>query len=760
MASDVRSRVTNSAIQVPAPPPIHPATTDLDPTPGQFLLSTLSSSAHVFLQPPPSLHAASLVLAKQYLDPLAISASEAQQRRLQYARKKRKRGESDGYDARQMLRMKQLHLDGFEIAQIWEQARRILDASRHEVERCLEDVALANENHGVALDISRQNGNKKSDSSLISADDDGTAARISDIEDEAVRDQNENRKDSEESILGELDRELVANSGQNSNEDPLHEEVDPEAKDEDIENCSDPGAEASSELNHRPRDQFIPDKHGLNDGFFSIDNFNKQSGLLEQQDARGGKDDEDASEEEIDWATDPLTMVQPRNKHRASPGNDEEWDSEEEDGPIFGDADSKASDADEGNPIDDISAMNNTNDVKYADFFDPPPRKTIDLNGRRALPKTQPPNLAPQPDKDDIQRTISAVRRDIFEDDLSPNDESSASDPDLPSRSNHQKRQAQISAEIRRLEAANVAKRDWTLSGEARAADRPINSLLEEDLEFERAGKPIPVITNEVSEDIESLIKRRILAREFDEVVRRRPGDLATGDREPGVRRGRFELDDTKPQQSLAEIYEAEHLKNADPEGYVDAKDSKLKAQHDAIEILWKDISAKLDALSSLHFKPKPPTATISVVADVPAITIEDARPSTGGNINGASMLAPQEVYKVGEGRAKAEKAREVVSKGGAIAAREELSREQKLRRRRREKERIRKAGGTPPTRPGDVAKGKKAKQKEVLQGLKSGGVRVIGKKGEIRDVKGKAVTLGAGKTTGKVGLGGGAYKL
>lgn len=760
MASDVRSPVTNSAIQVPAPPPIHPATTDLDPTSGQFLLSTLSSSAHVFLQPPPSLHAASLVLAKRYLDPLATSASEAQQRRLQYARKKRKRGESDGYDAGQMLRMKQLHLDGFEIAQIWEQARRILDASRHEVERCLEDVARTNKNHGVALKISRQNGNKKSDSSLKSADDGGTAARISDIEDEAVRDQNEDGKDGEESILGELERELVASPGKDSNEDPLDEEVDPEAKDEDIEDGSDLGVEESSELDHRPRDQFIPDKHGLNDGFFSIDNFNKQSSLLEQQDARGGKDDEDESEEEIDWATDPLTIAQLRNKNKASPGDDEEWDSDDEDGPIFGDADSKASDSDEGNPIDEISAMNNTNDVKYADFFDPPPRKTIDLNGRRALPKTQPPTPAPQPDEDDIQRTISAVRRDIFEDDLSPNDESSASNPDLPSRSNHQKRQAQISAEIRRLEAANVAKRDWTLSGEARAADRPINSLLEEDLEFERAGKPIPVITNEVSENIESLIKRRILAREFDEVVRRRPGDLATGDREPGVRRGRFELDDTKPQQSLAEIYEAEHLKNADPEGYVDAKDSKLKAQHDAIEILWKDVSAKLDALSSLHFKPKPPTATISVVADVPAITIEDARPSTGGDINGASMLAPQELYKVGEGRAKAEKAREVVSKGGAIAAREELTREQKLRRRRREKERIRKAGGTPPTRPGDVAKGKKAQQKEVLQGLKSGGVRVIGKKGEIRDVKGKVVTLGGGKTTGKVGLGGGAYKL
>lgn len=753
MAPDLSTWATSVAIQVPASPLIHPAGNDLDPPSDQLFLSTLSSSAHEFLQPPPSLHAASLVLAKRYLDPLATSTCEAQEHRLQYARKKRKRGESDGYDAEQMLRMKQLHLDGFEFAQIWEQARRILDASRREVERCLEDIPPINEDHDVAIALSNGNINGKPGSSSTSDDEDGFAFEDSEIENDA---RGENGMDGEEYELEDLEGGPVADSENDSDE-----EFDNGIEDEDIENHSDLGVGESTEIDNRPRDKFIPDKNGLNDGFFSIDDFNRQSSLLEQQDAQGARHDDDTSDEEIDWATDPLTMTQLQNTRKASPREDEELDSDEEDGPIFGDVDSNASDSEDGNPVDDIGAMNNTNDIRYADFFDPPPRKTFDSKSPLALPKTQPPVSTPQPDEDDIQRTISAVRRDIFDDDLSPNDESSASDPSNPSRSNHQKRQAEITAEIRKLEAANVAKRDWTLSGEARAADRPINSLLEEDLEFERAGKPIPVITNEVSEDIESLIKRRILAREFDEVIRRRPGNLATGDQAPGVRRGRFELDDTKAQQSLAEIYEAEHLKNADPDGYVDAKDSKLKAQHDAIEVLWKDVSAKLDALSSLHFKPKPPTANISVVADVPAVTVEDARPTAGGDIGGASMLAPQEVYKVGEGRLKAEKVREVVSKGGSIAAREELSREQKLRRRRREKERIRKAGGTPPTRPGDVGKGKKAREKELLQGLKKGGVKVIGKKGEVRDVKGKAVALGNENVmTGKVGPRGGAYKL
>jgi len=48
----------------------------------------------------------------------------------------------------------------------------------------------------------------------------------------------------------------------------------------------------------------------------------------------------------------------------------------------------------------------------------------------------------------------------------------------------------------------------------------------------------------------------------------------------------------------------------------------------------------------------------------------------------------------------------------------------------------------------------RKGEEKEVLGQLKKGGVRVIGKKGEVRDVEGRAVEVrGAGK-------GGGGYKL
>ncbi|KAL9037243.1 MAG: hypothetical protein Q9214_005785, partial [Letrouitia sp. 1 TL-2023] len=301
--------------------------------------------------------------------------------------------------------------------------------------------------------------------------------------------------------------------------------------------------------------------------------------------------------------------------------------------------------------------------------------------------------------------------------------------------------------------AANVAQREWTLAGEARAADRPFNSLLEEDLEFEHAGKPVPIVTSEVSRDIETLIKQRILAREFDEVTKRRPTDLVTG---PGAKRGRIELDDTKPQQSLAELYEAEYLKNADPGNFMEKRDEKLKAEHANIERLWAEVSAQLDALSSWHYKPKPPSAEITVVSDVPKMSMEDARPGASEGMSGEiSMLAPQEIYKPGEERSKRDKRKEVVPKSGAPVAREEMTREEKLRRRRREKERLKKAGLVVKTKKNGGTNDRTMEGKRIVGDLKKAGVKVIGKKGEIRDVEGRAI-----KGNGAATNGGGKFKL
>ncbi|MCJ1370087.1 U3 snoRNP protein [Loxospora ochrophaea] len=754
--------------ELPQPVVQHQPPADLHPSSDQVLLSTLSTSLHTFLQPPPALHTAALVRAKRYLDPLASSASEAQEQRLQATRRKRKRGEGDDVALQDVLRLKQVHLEGFTIGQVWEQARRVLDASRSEVERCLHMILPV-----AAQELQNPKIKEQKDIKLVRFDEDGFEIGDPDGEDlEEASQSSENREGQEDS---DEDSELEAFLAQ-ADAGESHEKLG-DGFEDDGQDSDGSGEGQGESMEDDSPDTFVADKNGLNDGFFSIDDFNKQSEFLEAQDARGDFNADAASdEEEIDWDADPITQASTTANQSRNPAPDADLDipndSDSDDGPTFGNANHNAPlspsvlSSDSDLPLEDPLDISNTNSIHYSDFFAPPPRRATKTTRLRALPKTQPP---PQ-NEQDLERTISSVRRDLFEDDLSepPSDTEPNANPISSSGplSTHQTRQAGLLREIRILESTAVAKRAWTLSGEARAADRPLNSLLEEDVEFERTGKPVPVITNEVSEDIEDLIKRRILAREFDEVVRRRPEDalqVSAGERK------RFELDDSRPEKSLAEVYEAERMGGGE-----EKLDAKTEQQQEAIAQLWREVSGALDALSSWHYRPRPAEVGIKVVEDVPRVRVEDARPgmAVGGVLGGEErMLAPQEVYRVGEGGRQGEGDVVVVGNGrGGVVSKGEMSREEKVRRRRREKERARKrggdggaggagsgtGGGTGASKANVKTSSKKREKDEVLSQLQRSGVTVIGRKGELRDVQGRKAAVKGNENA----MGGGGFKL
>jgi U3 small nucleolar RNA-associated protein MPP10 len=689
----------------------------------QGILAVLSTSTHTFLRPTPSLHASSILIAKKYLDPLALSIGELQQIRQQENRKKRKRGVLEGPDFESTLQLRQVYVDGFTVDQVWEQAKRVLDATNDTVQREL--VQYTERGHGDESNIVHDNSPSASTEEDLLEEDDGP-------------------------MLAELE-----DGGDNSGLE-FGDDASTDAEEVDVNGVADlNGVEEEqddSEASDLPGRGFVQDPNGANDPFFDIDDFNRQTRFLENQDAKGDPDDGAASdEEEIDWSADHLAPKHPpptsdsgvQDLFHSNVEDTEE--SEGEDGPTFGNAVSDEDGDEDDHAVEvEMDSTANTNDVQYADFFAPPPPKKSKSTRMRALPKTQPQDLKGQSFEEDTERAMADVRRDIFEDAMSHEDDSEDAEQGgqgnapKPNLSTHERQKAKLADEIRQLEAANVAKREWALSGEARAVDRPMNSLIEEDFEFERTGKPVPVITNEVSEDIEELIKRRILAKEFDELIRRHPDSVKAAAQ---TRRGRVELDDTKAQQGLAELYEEDHLRATDP-NFVDKRDDKLKREHDEISRLWQDISAKLDTLSNWHYKPKPQQASINVISDVPTISMEDARPSTGGAIGDNNMLAPQEMYAPGnDGKVQGE----VLLKGGASMAKNEMTREEKLRRRRREKERAKKSGVQ--NKAGQS--GKAAEKQEVLRDLKKGGVKVIGKKGDVKDVDGRKVS---GRQTTKNG--------
>ncbi|KAF1942368.1 Mpp10 protein [Clathrospora elynae] len=712
---------TLSAGSAPPPPmELQPASA-ISPT-------SLLANPLAFLQPTAQLNASFLAAAKRYLDPVAAGVSASQTQRQQDLRKKRKRRGDDDDDIR-VLHLKKVHLEGFGVNQVFEQTRKIVEATAEEIELSLPET----DGDGVVSVVSDENENE-------------------DIEE--AEEYHSESSIGEEGVDWEYDG---VDEDEDEDEQALDGKID---EDDDADMDDEANIFSDVELDDGPAETYEPDPNGLNDGFFSIDDFNKQTDFLEQQDQRGEVAASD--DEEINWEADPVTDGPAKSKAKGGGAGDLSDDESDEGGPIFGNADLNAPEGDSGDEelgdgdLDGLDDGMNANNVMYTEFFAPPAQKAGKNKNSKKRGRPNPHNFPEkQPDQEEevqenVEGTMARVHRDLFEDDDDVESEGDLSDVD-PSdpksrRSTHERRQAKLAEEIRKLEAANVAKREWQVSGEVRAADRPLNSLLEENLEFERAGKPVPLVTAETSEDIEALIKRRILAAEFDEVLRRRPDDLATG-----PRRGRFELEDTKSGKSLAEIYEEEHLRETDP-NFIEAKDEKLKKEHDEISGLWKSVSAKLDSLSSSHFKPKPAAPNLEIRVDAPAIEMEDARPTAGGEVAGASMLAPQEVYKPGDEKNKAE----IVTKSGMPFARDEMSREEKMSRRRRAKERAKKAGLNKPKLTDQTAEKKEKKRgekKQLIGDLKKGGVQIIGRKGVLTDVEGKEVTDAVRK-------GAGSYKL
>jgi U3 small nucleolar RNA-associated protein MPP10 len=684
-----------------------------------LLQSLRPGNRHVFLQPDASIPAGSLNLVKETLEAFAGQVSDEQAERLRESRKRKRN------DDIEVLKMRKVYLDGFDTAQVWQQAKRIIGGVLEDSTAALDELEERNE-----VGVDGQTNGAMSDSDE-EEEIDGDEEDDSQLQDDSAEDEDISE---DEELEGELEGDL-------------------EDDDEEMDGLDLEGDEEDDDELDGPEEEYVEDPNGLNDGFFSIDDFNRQTQWFEEQDARGDPNTDHASDDEdINWDADPFAAAagdSKASKPKADGGeleDDDDEDDDDEDGPTFG---NMALDAPEGDSedeamddmADDDEANDfNANDVYYKDFFAPPPRKWNSDKPR----KPRQAQETKKPDSADVERAMADVRRDLFDDesDMEGSDDAlsevDAGDP-KSRRSAHERRQAKLAEEIRKLEAESVAKRQWTLSGEAAAAERPVNSLLEEDLDFEHVGKPVPVITPEVSESIEELIKRRILAQEFDEVLRRRPDVDAVP---AGTRRGMIELEDSKSAKGLAEVYEEEHVKNANPDTYVSASDEKTQREEREVVAMWADVCGRLDALSNWHYRPKPAAPTISVVSDVAAVAMEDAQPTTATALAGAastSRMAPQEVYKPGDANGDKESSAltkgEVVPSSGLPVARAEMSREDKLRRRRREKERMRKAGGT------DAGKkplsGKAKMQRDTMAELKKGGVKVINRKGEITDVAG-----------------------
>lgn len=343
---------------------------------------------------------------------------------------------------------------------------------------------------------------------------------------------------------------------------------------------------------------------------------------------------------------------------------------------------------------------------------------------------------------EDAQADATAVRvaGDLFA------DEEPEQDTDYLSA--HERRMAELNEEIARYEDENVQKKDWTLMGEATSRERPSNSLLEEDLEFERTAKNTPTITQEHTEGIEGMIKRRILDRQFDDVIRQRDIDAL-----PFAPSKMLDLSDAKSSKSLAELYEDEYqaARGDEDAAPVSESDAKLANEHQAIARDLDSLFNKLDALSNAHYTPKAPKAAIETISNTSSIAMESALPTTQST---GTMLAPEEVY------AASSHAPAMAGAKSEMTPAEKRRQHNQLRQAKRKRnERMRRAEDAIAVSRGAPRKeGDKAEKDKALKSLLGNkGVSVVGKDSKRQGVK-EAVT--GKKDKGKSSSSGAQYKL
>lgn len=190
-----------------------------------------------------------------------------------------------------------------------------------------------------------------------------------------------------------------------------------------------------------------------------------------------------------------------------------------------------------------------------------------------------------------------------------------------------------LNDQIEKIEDQMVAEKEWTMKGEVNAKDRPMNSLLAEHLDFEVATKMVPKITKEVNNNIEAMIKARILEELFDDPIRKQRAQQKVRVLAEDL------MDYEKSKKGLAELYEqdykVQHL------GY--SANPEEDATREEIDELFVDLFYKLDSLSNAHFTPKPVTADAKITTqNVSAIMIEDKTPII---VSDAQTKSAKEIY-------------------------------------------------------------------------------------------------------------------
>ncbi|CAD8109011.1 unnamed protein product [Paramecium primaurelia] len=147
--------------------------------------------------------------------------------------------------------------------------------------------------------------------------------------------------------------------------------------------------------------------------------------------------------------------------------------------------------------------------------------------------------------------------------------------------------------EIKNLEEQRLKKKDWQFVGEVQARQRPLNSLIEQDLDFDVNRKVLEETTPEQLNKLIEMIKKRVQDELFDD---RQKVQINLNSLEKPV----DQVDTNKSQFGLAELYERQFKQALG----LPTNTSEQKLKQELFE-QFRDLCYKLDSLTNLNFEPR-----------------------------------------------------------------------------------------------------------------------------------------------------------
>lgn len=252
------------------------------------------------------------------------------------------------------------------------------------------------------------------------------------------------------------------------------------------------------------------------------------------------------------------------------------------------------------------------------------PEEQSDINGNDNDSTDANDSLPNEPDEiyyDDFYDTkedLKTVYQRALEDVDEQMDDDTCTEP-----STFEKFQQKMTRQIRELEKENVSEKPWTMTGEVSSKERPINSLLEEVIEFDVLTKPTPVITEQVTNDLEQRIQKRIYEELWND-----PQKPTIDIKDTNVL---SELSGEKSKKSLAQIYEDEYHSPV-----AKSNDTSI------VKELWMKLSRQLEVLSHFYYVPKAEKTFKPHDDNTPALMLEEVIPMF---VSDSQVLAPEQVY-------------------------------------------------------------------------------------------------------------------